>query len=50
MLDLLADAERRARLTAGAEGALVQPLDWDGVRGRFGQNGDGKVGHGARAD
>ncbi len=49
MAHTLADAERRARIAAGAEGALMQALDRDLVVGRFGQDGDGQVGHAARA-
>ena len=43
--DALADAIGGAGIAAGAEGALMQPLDRQRVVCGFRQDGDGKVGH-----
>ena len=43
--DALADAVGGARIAPGTEGALVQPLDRQGVVFGFRQDGDGEIGH-----
>src|SRR6185295_16226239 len=50
VVDLLADAIGGARIAAGTESALVQPLDRLRVVRSFGQDGDRQIGHGRRGD